>query len=131
MPAPSASCSTCCRRRLPSGSKCEPGAIADGFDGVTVLFADIVGFTPMSERMSPGEVVGLLNEVFSAFDDMARRLKLEKIKTIGDAYMVVGGLPCPRADHAVAIAEMAIEMNAAAARLAGGGIAMRIGITRP
>jgi class 3 adenylate cyclase len=102
-------------------------AIADGHDGVTVLFADIAGFTPMSEKMSPAEVVGLLNKVFSAFDEMAQRHGLEKIKTIGDAYMVVGGLPAPRADHAAAVASMALEMSAAATSF-GAGLAMRIGV---
>jgi class 3 adenylate cyclase len=108
--------------------KRDPGAIADHFDDVTVLFADIVGFTPMSERLSPSRLILLLNSVFSAFDELARRHGLEKIKTIGDAYMVVGGAPAPRADHAAAIAVMALEMRDAAAQFGEGGLALRIGL---
>jgi len=88
------------------------GTIADGFGDVTVLFADIVGFTKMSARMQPDRVVAMLNELFCHFDDLAGHLGLEKIKTIGDCYMVAGGLPEPRKDHAEAIAEMAISMLA-------------------
>ncbi|MDF0551890.1 adenylate/guanylate cyclase domain-containing protein [Kamptonema sp. UHCC 0994] len=87
------------------------GIIADDFAEVTVLFADIVGFTPLSASMSPIALVDLLNQVFSAFDHLCERHGLEKIKTIGDAYMVVGGLPTPRSDHAEAIAQMAIDMQ--------------------
>jgi class 3 adenylate cyclase len=108
--------------------KREPGAIADSFDAVSVLFADIAGFTPMSERMAPGEVVGVLNQVFSAFDEMAKRHGLEKIKTIGDAYMVVAGLPVPRADHEAAIAAMALEMREAVTRFGDGRLMLRLGI---
>ncbi|HLO51671.1 MAG TPA: adenylate/guanylate cyclase domain-containing protein [Kamptonema sp.] len=85
--------------------------IADDFAEVTVLFADLVGFTPLSASMSPIALVDLLNQVFSAFDRLCERHGLEKIKTIGDAYMVVGGLPTPRSDHADAIAQMAIDMQ--------------------
>ncbi len=85
--------------------------IADGFDEVTILFADIVNFTQLSEKISPAELLELLNEIFSAFDELTDRHKLEKIKTIGDAYMVAGGLPEPRKDHAEAIAEMALDMQ--------------------
>jgi class 3 adenylate cyclase len=74
------------------------------------LFADIVDFTGLSVAMSPSDLVNVLNEIFSAFDCIADELGLEKIKTIGDAYMVVGGLPTPRPDHAEAILEMAIKM---------------------
>ena len=87
--------------------------IADTFADVTVLFADIVGFTQLSARVSPTELVALLNDIFSTFDNLAERHGLEKIKTIGDAYMVVGGLPILRPDHAEAIAEMAIDMQEA------------------
>ncbi len=93
--------------------KADPRTIADSYDQVTVLFADIVDFTPLSARIPPEQLVELLNEVFSHFDRLAERHGLEKIKTIGDAYMVVGGLPEPRADHAEAVAEMALEMQAA------------------
>lgn len=108
--------------------KRQPGVIADGFEGVTVLFADIVGFTVLSERIPPAEVVKLLNELFSAFDEMAQRHGLEKIKTIGDAYMVVGGLPIWRPDHASAVAKMALEMRDSVARLRGGQLKVRIGM---
>jgi adenylate cyclase len=97
--------------------KRQPKAIADGFAEATVLFADIVGFTELSSRLAPQELVAQLNEIFSAFDLIAERYGLEKIKTIGDAYMVVGGLPNPRDDHAAAIANMALEMQAALKRI--------------
>ncbi len=87
--------------------------IADTFADVTVLFADIVGFTQLSSLVSPTQLVALLNDIFSTFDNLAERHGLEKIKTIGDAYMVVGGLPIPRPDHAEAIAEMALDMQQA------------------
>ena len=84
--------------------------IAESFGEVTVMFADIVGFTELSSRISATAVVKVLNDIFSAFDHLADRHGLEKIKTIGDAYMVVGGLPTPRVDHAEAVANMAIDM---------------------
>jgi class 3 adenylate cyclase len=109
----------------------KPGRIADHIGEITVLFADIVGFTPLSERLPPAELVALLDEIFSGFDDLAKRHGLEKIKTIGDAYMVVGGAPTARLDHAVAVAAMALEMNdlvAARATNDGAPLALRIGI---
>lgn len=96
--------------------KQDTSAIAEQFDEVTILFADIVGFTPLSTRMKPTELVNLLNEIFSAFDELTEQHGLEKIKTIGDAYMVVGGLPVARPDHAVAVAQMALDMQAAIAQ---------------
>jgi adenylate cyclase len=90
--------------------KQHPSVIAEHFEQVTVLFADILNFTPLSARISPGEVVALLNDVFSRFDQLAERHGLEKIKTIGDAYMVASGLPTPRPDHAQAAAAMALDM---------------------
>jgi class 3 adenylate cyclase len=90
--------------------------IADSFANVTVLFADIEGFTKLSEQVAPVELVSWLNQIFSQFDRLAEKHGLEKIKTIGDAYMVVGGLPLPRVDHAEAIADMAIEMQQAVDR---------------
>ncbi|MGL6283526.1 MAG: adenylate/guanylate cyclase domain-containing protein, partial [Microcoleaceae cyanobacterium] len=86
--------------------------IADSFSNVTVLFADIVNFTKISANLSPSELVELLNQIFSAFDELAEHYGLEKIKTIGDAYMIVGGLPTHRPDHAEAIANMALDMLA-------------------
>jgi len=91
--------------------KARDGTIADSFGHVTVLFADIVGFTTLSARLTPDRVVDLLNELFCHYDDLAGSLGLEKIKTIGDCYMVAGGLPVPRADHAEAVAEMALAMQ--------------------
>jgi class 3 adenylate cyclase len=85
--------------------------IADSFEEVTVLFGDIVGFTKLSSQISPRELVGLLNEIFSRFDRLVEQYGLEKIKTIGDSYMVVGGLPLIRADHAEAIANFALDMQ--------------------
>lgn len=87
------------------------GRIAERFDDVTVLFADLVGFTRFTEGMDPGELVALLDEIFSAFDDLADAAGLEKIKTIGDSYMVAGGLPERRPDHGVAVARMALGMR--------------------
>jgi PAS domain S-box-containing protein len=98
--------------QLKSGSN----AIASRSDNVTILFADIVDFTTLSTQVSPNQLVYMLNEIFSSFDMLADQLGLEKIKTIGDSYMVVGGLPTSRNDHAEAIAEMAISMQRAIAR---------------
>jgi len=105
--------------------------IADAFPEATVLFADIVDFTVRSQRMAPQQVVQALDELFSAFDQLARRQGLEKIKTIGDAYMVAGGLPDPRPDHAEAVAEMALGIREEVARRSdpsGQPLAVRIGI---
>ena len=99
-----------------------PGPIADAYDEVTVLFADIVGFTPLSDDRAPEEVVALLDRIFTAFDELAERHGVERIKTVGDAYMVAGGLPVARPDHAVAVAELALAMREATP------LAVRIGI---
>ncbi len=93
--------------------KLNESVIADSFPEATVMFADIVGFTQLSAQISAKQLVELLNQIFSLFDQLADKHGLEKIKTIGDAYMVVGGLPTPRHDHAEAIAEMALDMQAA------------------
>jgi adenylate cyclase len=111
--------------------KAEESTIADSFSEVSVLFADIVGFTELSARMSPTELVKRLNVIFSHFDQLAEIYGVEKIKTIGDAYMVVGGLPTPRHDHAEAIAQMALGMQAKIAKLSaetGEKLAIRVGI---
>jgi class 3 adenylate cyclase len=111
--------------------KGEPRVIADLHPEVTVLFADVVDFTAFTERTDPQRVVGVLDEVFSAFDALAETHGLEKIKTIGDAYMVAAGLPEPRPDHARAMADMALDMQAAFARLCiplGLDLAIRIGV---
>lgn len=84
--------------------------IADAFEGASILFADVVDFTPMSANMSPVELVELLNEVFSHFDALVEKYGLEKIKTIGDCYMVASGIPRPRMDHAQAVTLMGLEI---------------------
>ena len=107
------------------------GPIAEHFEEVTVLFADIVGFTSFASSMSPLKLVGLLNRIFSQFDQLVEKHDLEKIKTIGDAYMVVGGLPVPREDHASAVADMALDMIRAIASVkveASEPLQMRIGM---
>ncbi|HEY9669621.1 MAG TPA: adenylate/guanylate cyclase domain-containing protein, partial [Coleofasciculaceae cyanobacterium] len=93
--------------------------IADSFPDVTVLFADLVSFTEFSAQIPPTKLVKLLNKIFSRFDLLAEKHKLEKIKTIGDAYMVVGGLPRTRPDHAEAIAQMALDMQQEITRFKG------------
>ena len=85
--------------------------IADHFDQASVLFADVVDFTPLAEAHSPQETVEMLNDLFTAFDRLAGQFGLEKIKTIGDAYMVVAGVPERRDDHAAVLAEMALAMH--------------------
>jgi len=105
--------------------------IASRSDNVTILFADIVDFTALSTQVSPNDLVTMLNEIFSSFDLLADQLGLEKIKTIGDAYMVVGGLPTARPDHAEAIAEMALAMHTSIAKFNRGDdttFSLRIGI---
>ncbi len=105
--------------------------IADSFSDVTVMFADLVGCTKLSTHLSPAQLVELLNEIFSAFDELADRYGLEKIKTIGDAYMVVGGLPMPSDNHAEAIAGMALDIQAAIANMRAQddrSLSIRIGI---
>ena len=91
----------------------ENGAIAEQFSEATILFADIVDFTSQAARTRPTDLVSLLNQIFSTFDQLVERHGLEKIKTIGDAYMAVGGLPTPRDDHAEAIADLALDMQQA------------------
>lgn len=106
-------------------------AIADAHPAVTVLFADVVDFTPYAERTAPADVVAVLDRIFTAFDEIADRHGLEKIKTIGDAYLLVGGLPEPRADHAATVARSALDIIAASERLAaetGLGLKIRVGI---
>ncbi len=87
------------------------GSLAERFESATVLFADLVNFTSLAARISPLELVSLLNEIFSKFDSLTEKYNLEKIKTIGDAYMVAGGLPVPREDHAEASANMALDVQ--------------------
>lgn len=106
-------------------------AIASRSENVSILFADIVEFTTLSTQVSPNDLVTMLNEIFSSFDMLTDQLGLEKIKTIGDAYMVVGGLPTPRPDHAEAIAEMALAMQRSISKFKRGddtSFRLRIGI---
>jgi adenylate cyclase len=93
--------------------KVETRTIADQFISASILFADVVDFTPLAERLPPAEVVGVLDHLFSHFDELAERYEVEKIKTIGDCYMVAAGVPSPRPDHARALARMALDMQAA------------------
>jgi len=111
--------------------KDSPQTIADQFAAASVLFADVVDFTPRSNGLTAAEVVGLLDRLFGEFDTLAERYSLEKIKTIGDAYMVAAGVPEPRPDHADALARLALDM-VAATRPEGSvgdlGLELRIGI---
>lgn len=91
--------------------KVEARTIADHFPGASILFADMVGFTPMTAELAPAAMLALLNEVFSFFDSLVDKYDLEKIRTIGDSYMVASGVPRPRPDHAQALARMALEMR--------------------
>jgi adenylate cyclase len=103
--------------------------IAERSEEVSVLFADITGFTPVAERLPAEEVVVLLDEIFSAFDGLVARHGLEKIKTIGDGYLVAAGIPTPRADHAEAAARLALAMRQALADLPiASGLSLRVGI---
>ena len=113
--------------RLKAGER----VIADHYDQVSVLFADIVSFTPFAEQHSAQETVAMLNDLFTGFDRLAERFGLEKIKTIGDAYMVVAGAPERRDDHAVVLMEMAVAMQAQVsghAPVDGRRVEVRIGI---
>ena len=110
--------------------KSDRSMIADDYGSASVLFADVVGFTPMSAAMSPAELVGLLNAVFTTFDGFVEELGLEKIKTVGDEYMVAAGVPRERPDHAHAIAELALQIrdHTESNRFDGHEISLRIGI---
>ena len=89
----------------------DPNSIADHFDEASILFADVVDFTPLSSRLDARDVVGLLDRLFTTFDELVDRYEVEKIKTIGDCYMVAAGVPRGRADHAQALARLALEMR--------------------
>jgi adenylate cyclase len=93
----------------------EPGVLAEEAAETTVLFADLVGFTPFAAGLSASEVVVHLNEIFSRFDDLVERHGVEKIKTVGDAYMAVGGLPLPQPDHADCVVALGLAMIEATA----------------
>jgi adenylate cyclase len=116
---------------IASRLKCSTGIIADRYDDASVLFADITGFTARASHTSPLEVVDLLNTVFTAFDELVEKHGLEKIKTSGDGYLVVSGVPVERPNHAQALALFALEMLELAARLGdrhGNAVPIRIGI---
>jgi adenylate cyclase len=118
-------------QRIAERLKRDEQTIADGFADVSVVFADIVGFTKLSEEMSPSQIVTLLNQIFSAFDELAEKHGLEKIKTIGDAYMVAGGLGSNTSDYVAGAAEMAFDMQAVLAQMPpvrGRNLELRIGI---
>lgn len=118
-------------RSIADKLKAENATIADQVDAASILFADVVDFTPLAERLPASEVVGILDHLFSHFDELAERHGLEKIKTIGDCYMVAAGVPTPRPDHARVMALMALDMQEAM-RLEGTvghlGLELRIGI---
>ena len=105
--------------------------IADDFAAASILFADVVGFTPLAQRLPPAETVGMLDRLFSSFDVLVERHGLEKIKTIGDCYMAAAGVPEPCPDHACKAALLALDMRdvVAASQLADQtGLELRIGI---
>jgi len=107
------------------------GTIAERFEEVSILFADMVGFTPLSTEIAPEDMVDLLNEIFSNFDILVEKYGVEKIRTIGDNYMIASGVPVPREDHAIALASLAIEMREyldTLPKLHGNKIMYRIGI---
>ena len=117
-------------KEISEALKTDRGAIAAHYDSVSVLFADVVEFTPMAATMPPLHLVGLLNEVFQCLDDLVEKYELEKIKTIGDCYMVAAGVPRERSDHAIALVRFALDMREAAASRTFGDrkLAFRIGI---
>jgi adenylate cyclase len=118
-------------RAIAEKLKAEPQTIADQFPAASILFADVADFTRMSARLPPAEVVGVLDRLFRHFDTLAERYEVEKIKTIGDCYMVAAGVPSPRPDHASALACIALDMlDAMRSRDVVGdlGMELRIGI---
>jgi guanylate cyclase len=117
-------------REISDALQAEQRTIASYHDAASILFADLVDFTPMAASMKPLALVDLLNEVFQCFDTLVEKYDLEKIKTIGDCYMVAAGVPRGRTDHAVAIVSLALDMQADVARqqFAGRQLAFRIGV---
>ena len=111
----------------------DPHAIADHFEEASILFADVVDFTPLASRLDAREVVELLDRLFTSFDELVDRHGIEKIKTIGDCYMVAAGVPRQRADHAQALAYLALEMRECARTCLqdgdGSDLRLRIGIS--
>ena len=118
-------------RSIAEKLKATPQTIADSFTSASILFADVVDFTPLAERLTPTLVVEMLDQLFGHFDMLAERYDLEKIKTIGDCYMVAAGIPEPRPDHARSLALMALDMLDAVREqgtLGSLGFELRIGI---
>jgi adenylate cyclase len=118
-------------RSIAERLKAASQTIADHFGSASVLFADVVDFTPLAQRLAPAEVVGILDQLFSRFDTLLERHGLEKIKTIGDCYMAAAGVPDPSPDHARRAALLALDMREAVATSAVGdgyGLELRIGI---
>ncbi len=111
----------------------DPNSIADHFDDASILFADVVDFTPLASGLDARELVALLDRLFTSFDELVDRYDVEKIKTIGDCYMVAAGVPTPRSDHAQALAELALEMRERAKACLRDdterGLRLRIGIS--
>jgi guanylate cyclase len=118
-------------RSIAERLKIEPQTIADAFSSASILFADIENFTPLSANLKPAELVGMLDQLFGHFDALVERYDLEKIKTIGDAYMAAAGIPTPREDHARALALLALDMLAvvqANGPMGDRGLEIRIGL---
>src|SRR5262245_20025361 len=118
-------------RSIADRLKAADRTIADHFDETSILFADVVDFTPLSQLLPPAEMVGILDRLFSHFDELVERHGLEKIKTVGDCYMAAAGVPSPRADHARRTALLALDMQEAVATSAVAGregLELRIGI---
>lgn len=117
-------------KEITEALKAGPRTVADQYATASILFADVVEFSPMAAKMTPLQLVDLLNEVFLCFDGLVEEYDLEKIKTIGDCYMVASGVPRPRPDHAVALVNLALDMQAAISerRFGGHQLTFRIGI---
>jgi adenylate cyclase len=118
-------------RSIAERLKAASQTIADHFDSASILFADVVDFTPLAQRLPPAEVVGILDQLFSRFDTLLEQHGLEKIKTIGDCYMAAAGVPDPIPDHARRAALLALDMREAVATSPAGdgfGLELRIGI---
>lgn len=117
-------------KEISEALKADQSTIAAHYESASVLFADVVSFTPMTATMTPLRVVNLLNDVFQCFDDLVEKYDLEKIKTIGDCYMVASGVPRERADHATVLVQLALDMREAVATRSFGDrkLAFRIGI---
>ena len=117
-------------KEISEALKADQRTIAAHYDAASILFADVVEFTPMAATMTPLQLVDLLNEVFQCFDGLVEKYDLEKIKTIGDCYMVASGVPRPRSDHASALVDLALDMRAAVAQRTFGGrqLSFRMGI---